>query len=695
MPNNCLKLIFSEKIALDNINREKAQNIKYEEVVFGLENLISKLQSEILVLKKKKQDKSSKDDSAETKEIYIIDPCKAVISINDELAVYRNAYSKLLSHYQNIHNCINEYEATIQDLKCENARLEREVRDKEKIIILNTAPNSKLVQSNNLLIKLKTDMDFREEEVNLRLLTHNDNNEVSKSKPSLLKKKFLPCNKLRKSVDDDSKSSSIPRVELQKSHKEKCDKALKESKPLSATAAYSLDNLDKLDISEWRDVVRIVGFNEDEYNNIFMTSTMKNCKLLEAIDLLNMILVERNKQINLLDIENSKLNNENKVLFNENQELSKTFALLNQEHSNLLIKHKELQSKHDISCLETRKNSHFDSNSNLYDNQTSATIKHEKNLRSTANTPSSNFVKSRANQKVANQLNTLRQIEKNENSHGIFDYYKNVQIPDDSSSTEFEEEINQEHNYVDTPSNKRILISSPIEENRLRLLSFHSAHDAKKRNRTLNINIPEHKPKPQHVSKEITKRSLKTTSDLNFVYGYDANVNMNNRPSSTKTGVFERLSMSGNMKYEPKATSSSNTEFIKIEDQKEDFFEISNNIRAIKEIECINSLDKTHVEVQNVSVLCDKNKSNNLVNDGNELVSDGNDCMDGSEKLTNLINLLDDERIGQPENTDLVQFRLNTCNSKRFKTDFEAYNPNSNNFKEQSMSIEASSLRLN
>lgn len=556
-------MIYSEKIALDNINREKAEIAEYKDTVFMMENKIVKLESEINLLRKKRQEKYKDDEfHYNFKEVYIIDPCQAVMNINDELILYKNIYASLSNHYRALQISINQYETIIQELKYDNAKLEREIRDKDKIIMLSTA-NTKVMNTHSHLSKLQTEMNIREEDINKRLSTHNDDTE----KPQMKK---LSSTQIKKTgLEYDSESS----YDMNKHKVKQIIETYCPSNPLTPITpiqCFSVPGkkIDKLDISEWKEVVRIVGFTEEEYNNIFVINN-KYSKISEAIDIFNSIIVDRNQQINILNLENSKLNNENKVLYDENLLLNKKISLLEQKNTNLMIYVEELK----FAGPKTR-SCHLELNSTICDNNhTIETNKNELIMNSIANTPSSMITINRVNIKALNQITTTRQYEKSGNSDKLLDYYKKVHVPEDSSYSEFDDE--------DLCSNKKIILKS-AESIRKRLYTINSAENRKKK---LKINISNEHAANYSISKPSTtsKRSIKTISNSTSV-----NCDTNRRANSTmKSRVMERLDMQE--KRECLQESPTHLEeFIKIEDQKDAFFELSHNTKALKDIQEIN-----------------------------------------------------------------------------------------------------------
>lgn len=689
---------------MDNINREKAEIINYKEQVFKLENYVTKLESELFLIKKKKNDKLKDDDYYGIKEVYITDPSEALICINDELYLYKNVYMNLSTHYRALQVSINQYEAIIQELKYESTKLEREIREKDKVILMSISH-----ARTNTVSKHQTEINQREDDINRRNSTNNlENPKTSVARPKLLKMKASK-NKKKRSVDDDSDSS----FDADKYEAQQITEKYNQSYGLtpSENFPYSSNEIDKLDISEWRDVVRIVGFTEEEYNQIFVKS--KNNKISEAIDVLNTIVIDKNKQISLLNLENSKLNNENKVLYDENLICTKKISQLESKNSSLAEKLEDLKKIHSgCNDKDNRKNSHIEMSSTRYDNyRTIDTNKNEILFNSVSNTPTSMLTLNKVNIKSLSQINNIKHYDKSNNSNTMLDYYKNLNIPDDSSSTEFEDDIHNFKSANITTNHEQTSASTIMDNQRKRLFSIHPKSSEKR----LSIQIPIAKTdnsNKQTDSKEtVTKRSLNTVCIQPSLCNDDTTRDKRDRSTSLKSRVLERISKpnSGMMKN---LVSPNKSDFIKIEDQKDGFFELSNNIKAIHEISNINFKDTS----SRSSNILPKGQPGNVASKAMDKILNlqkngaAENCLISTVKsnagitqirqeinndLKNLIDLFDDDRIEEIRTKDPKQFTFDTCNSKQFQTDLETYNSGTNLRKDEEINIDAPSIRLN
>lgn len=671
---------------MDNINKEKAELVNFKELVFKLENQIAKLEFELTLIKKKKQEKFREDDS-HYKEIFIIDPCQAVISINDELLLYKSIYTNLSNHYRALQININQYERIILDLKYDNSKLEKDIREKEKIIQIS------ILNTNTVATKLQTEIDERETDINRRMSTNNL--EHPKSQPTLLKKSSSITKQTKiRSIEDDNSLSDANKLEA-KNITEK----LYPNYGMTPTSCFSnsSNRIEKLDISEWRDVVRIVGFTEIEYNQIFKKN-IKNNKISEAIDVINTILIDRNKQISLLNLENSKLNNENKVLYDENLMLNKKISILETKISSLNEKLDDLQKKQTFPY--DHKNDQDSMGTSSFNYQTADTNKNELLFNSI---PASSMITiNRVNIKSINQINTVRHYDKTGNRNTFLDYYKNVNLPDDSSSDEIENEYNNCLKSPNTATTREKVLSI---SNRKKMFSCYPNNNEK-----LTIQIPISKMDKSILMKgdykdPITKRSQMCISPS--LKNDETNRNNKERSGSLKKRVLERLSNPSARR--PKYSESTNRpELIKIEDQKDIFFELTHNTKAISDIKKINYTESKSPLPKNASTsdnaalrAMDKLlglKSNEkaevcLTNITKERAGTSLIRKEVNNDLNNLIDLFDDDPFEDVKIKDPKQFTFDTCNSKQFQTDLEKCTKGSN-FRGEELNIEVPSSRL-
>lgn len=293
-------------------------------------------------------------------------------------------------------------------------------------------------------------------------------------------------------------------------------------------------------------------------------------------------------------------------------------------------------------------------------------------------------------------------------------YYKNVNIPEDSSSSDNEPDsrLNNITNFITNRDN------TSSNTNRQKLFSIYN-----KNSENLNIQIPIAQIDKSAVKSDkdtVTKRSTNTACVSNSWKNDDTNRTNRNRSGSLKLRVMERLSNPSTLSTPKLPATDKKQEFIKIEDQKDVFFELSHNKQAINDIQKIEESKKSQPKDARIKIPMPKCttkfgnaafkamdkiveiKSNNK--NGECFMNPGNSTSNTSgirhevamnNELNNLIDLIDEEKFDELKAKDPKQFTFDTCNSKQFKNDLELYN-NRNNFQgNEEMNVELPSIRLN
>ena len=178
--------------------------------------------------------------------------------------------------------------------------------------------------------------------------------------------------------------------------------------------------------------------------------------------MMNTILLDRNKQINLLNLENEKLNNENKVLFDESQLLKTQNYKLEEKLKNL-----EYFTKDCLYCSakgnkgsSNSRNQHsaYASLANEVINTAQNDILFNTVSSSNTNTTSMITIK-KLNIKALNQINNLANDSKKQRKRG---YYKNI-TKEEKSSTSSSVSRNESKNNSDI--SKSYIMNTQISNN--------------------------------------------------------------------------------------------------------------------------------------------------------------------------------------------------------------------------------------
>lgn len=235
-------------------NHIKKENERYDRKVFLLEQELFKKQNEIHVLQSKLS--LIHNTFNNKREVYILDPSKAIIEINSELVLYRNFFAQILKNAEQKENTIKKYNKLITHLKEENANLK--VQCKEIIKSANRDNTDETIDN----------------------LGSNNGNHVRTNSQNNLTPQTMGI-----SVVD-------PKF-------------------------------------EFNELLHSCGLTKVEFEQF--RKNKRHSKLIEAIEMCYNIISDKNIQINLLEVENDKLNiknfevnKENMLLLDEHRKLNTT-----------------------------------------------------------------------------------------------------------------------------------------------------------------------------------------------------------------------------------------------------------------------------------------------------------------------------------------------------------------------------------
>ena len=250
------RLNYIEQCNSEKVNYIKIENEKLKNKLFILENIVLKKDNLILGYKKKLE--NPKDN-----EIFVTEPSKIVLQINDELTIYKDIYNKLINGMNSSRITISKYERTIHELQNENARLNNELKNINKIRLdeirdLDSTPKT-IVRGNSVNISNKSD--------------NVNNNNID----NILKR-------LNQSIQ----------------------------KPLKKYYEYD---------EWWNEALKNSNLNQNEFNRYKMIK--QNYKIIDLIEYLNSVIIDKNLQIKILDEEVAALSNSYEILNKEFNELNK------------------------------------------------------------------------------------------------------------------------------------------------------------------------------------------------------------------------------------------------------------------------------------------------------------------------------------------------------------------------------------
>ena len=274
------KLTYKQQVVTETMYQIKEESEKLKTKMFLLEqNNIKK--ENIIVILKKRLEAIKEDYSYFDQEIYIVDPAKAILQINDELMLYKQIYESLSKMIKDNSESMIRYEQLITDLQIENQNLRNEY--KSQIFKTNR-------ERENLICVIQKERSYS---------ANRKENGLYKNENFRIKNKYKSINKNDNLLGDR-----------------------------------------KFENEEFLDIIKTVNLTEEEYEK--MSKTKIYSKLIETIDMLYSLIGEKNLSLSLVKKENDnlnqknfKLNKENMDLVQENIDLKKEIAKFKSMNNNL------------------------------------------------------------------------------------------------------------------------------------------------------------------------------------------------------------------------------------------------------------------------------------------------------------------------------------------------------------------------
>ena len=254
--------------------------------MFILEQELVKKNNIIMMLKKKLSAKPPIKENSESvkkvkqssKEIYIIDPSKAVVEINDELLLYKKIYDKLIKSAKKNEMTIKKYNSIITNLQNENLKM----RNKFQLQIKSVN---------------------RERETMLSYISQN----TRKNSDNFLSLK--------------GNNNVINNLNLTSITNDRRIKSVFQNTCLNSTSK-----------EEFAEILFNSGITMKEFEK--MTKTKHFSRLTDVIEILFKTVIDKNLTLNLIEIQNQNLTTKNFELNKENMSLTSEIEKLKLELSN-------------------------------------------------------------------------------------------------------------------------------------------------------------------------------------------------------------------------------------------------------------------------------------------------------------------------------------------------------------------------
>ena len=281
-------MIQLEQTHSDGFTQLKQENQNILTKMFILEQELVKKNNIIMMLKKKLSAKPpiKERENAESvnkrkqssKEIYIIDPSKAVVEINDELLLYKKIYEKLIKSAKKNEMTIKKYNSIITNLQNENLKM----RNKFQLQIKSVN---------------------RERETMLSYISQN----TRKNSDNFLSLK--------------GNNNVINNLNLTSITNDRRIKSVFENTCLNSTSN-----------EEFAEILFNSGITMKEFEK--MTKTKHFSRLTDVIEILFKTVIDKNLTLNLIEIQNQNLTTKNFELNKENMSLTSEIEKLKLELSN-------------------------------------------------------------------------------------------------------------------------------------------------------------------------------------------------------------------------------------------------------------------------------------------------------------------------------------------------------------------------
>ena len=292
------KFTYNEQIFNETLSQARDENEKLKTKLFTIEQNNTK-KDNIILVQKKKIEQLKDDFSLVDREIYISDPYKAIIQINDELLIYKDIYDNFTNFIKSTKSSIARYEKLIQHLQIENQNLRNEY--KNHVFASNK-------EKDNLIFSIQKKKNVFINRVN----TDNGNNHKNQSNNLIKYERSKTFENINHLVDDR-----------------------------------------KFENDEFLEFIKMVDLTQKEYE--LMSKDKKYYKIFDLIDVLYTNFIEKNVIISLLERENDSINQKNFQLNTDNINLFQENLELKEEINNLknktLINNNKKTDKTDESLI--------------------------------------------------------------------------------------------------------------------------------------------------------------------------------------------------------------------------------------------------------------------------------------------------------------------------------------------------------
>ena len=252
-------------------------------------------------------EKKKNDDKEDNNEVYIIEPSKALIKLNNELLFYKETHQKILSKLKKKQETITKYENLIDKLNTENNELRKTY--KMKLMKVNNE------KENILSIIVQNNLNIDEQ-------SNNNNNNMS-NKNKKMSGMSLTTDNNDNSSNNYNTANTIEQLNLNSSQ---LKKIINKDEVIGKEST----------LEEFGAILKSVGLTRELFEK--MSQIKGFGKLTDSIEFFYKLCLEKNKQLLILEKENESLVFKNYELNKLNIELENELKLYKNDNNNNLDK---------------------------------------------------------------------------------------------------------------------------------------------------------------------------------------------------------------------------------------------------------------------------------------------------------------------------------------------------------------------
>ena len=251
------------------------------------------------------------DSIEESNEVYIVDPSKAVVKLNDELIFYKESHQKFLTKLKKKQETIEKYENMINKLNAENSQLRKTY--KMKLMKVNN-------EKENILTMIVQNNINLEEQANLNT---GNNNILNKNRKNSMLGNPKMSSGLSVTTTDNNDYNAVNTFEQLNIDNNQLKKIINKDEVIGKETT----------LEEFGAVLKSVGLTRELFEK--MSQIKGFGKLTDSIEFFYKLTLEKNKQILILEKENESLIFKNYELNKVNIELENELKLYKNNADNI------------------------------------------------------------------------------------------------------------------------------------------------------------------------------------------------------------------------------------------------------------------------------------------------------------------------------------------------------------------------